>query len=98
MQHGACTIQPTKINFSAEELTDMVIHCGLNRLHQFATFLSVHLHCARENPKLLSYLLSLDTIMYSGLPLSQEDENFSIRSGLKLMASCMNPSAILRPN
>ena len=87
LQHGSCTIQPTKIAFSSEELVDMITRCGLNRLHQFATFLSTHLRHARHNPKLLAYLQSLDTILYSGLPLPQEDEDFAYQNKLKLVVS-----------
>ncbi|KAL5518873.1 hypothetical protein ACEPAH_556 [Sanghuangporus vaninii] len=85
LQHGSCTIQPTKIAFSSEELVDMITRCGLNRLHQFATFLSTHLRHARHNPKLLAYLQSLDTILYSGLPLPQEDEDFAYQNKLRIV-------------
>lgn len=67
----------------------MITRCGLNRLHQFATFLSTHLRHARHNPKLLAYLQSLDTILYSGLPLPQEDEDFAYQNKLKLVVSSL---------
>ncbi|KAG9314458.1 hypothetical protein JVU11DRAFT_5255 [Chiua virens] len=84
LQHGSCTIQPTKIAFSSEELVDMIHRCHLNRLNQFSTFLSSHLRNARSNPKLLEQLRSLDEIIFSGLPLNREDEEFAYRNGLKL--------------
>lgn len=87
IQHGSCTIQPSKIGFSSEELVDMINRCDLNRLHQFATFLSVHIRHAHNNPKLLAHMQSLDTIIFSGLPLPQEDEEYAYQSGLKLMVS-----------
>lgn len=87
IQHGSCTIQPTKISFSSEELADMIKRCGLNRLHQFATFLSTHIRHARQNPKLLALLQSLDTVLYSGLPLPREDEEFAYSNGLNLVVS-----------
>ena len=87
MQHGACTIIPTKINFSSEELVDMIFRCGLNRLHQFASFLSVHIRHSRHNPKLLAYLQNLDIIITSGLPLPQEDEEFAYQNKLNLVVS-----------
>ncbi|KAH8120399.1 acetyl-CoA synthetase-like protein [Phellopilus nigrolimitatus] len=85
IQHGSCTIQPTKINFSSEELVDMINRCNLSRLHQFATFLSIHIRHARQNPKLLSYLQSLNTVLYSGLPLPQEDEEYAYQNSLNLV-------------
>ena len=84
LQHGTCTIQPTKIAFSSEELVDMILQCQLNRLNQFSTFLSSHLRNARLHPKLLEQLRSLSEIIYSGLPLHREDEEFAYRNGVKI--------------
>ena len=85
MQHGACTIKPSKIGFSSEELVDMIARCSLNRLHQFASFLGLHIRHARQNPKLLAHLKALDTIMYSGLPLPSEEEEFANQTGLNII-------------
>jgi hypothetical protein len=87
LQHGSCVIQPTSIGFSSEELIDMIRRCGLNRLNQFAAFLSGHFRNARQDAKLLSMLLSLDDVLYSGMPLSQEEEQWALRSGIKLRVS-----------
>ncbi|KAF8483112.1 hypothetical protein JB92DRAFT_3032722, partial [Gautieria morchelliformis] len=70
LQHGACTIQPTQIAFSSEELFDMVDRCGLNRLTQFSSFLEKHLRNSYTNPRLLSLLQSLD------------EENWASNSGI----------------
>ncbi|THH30086.1 hypothetical protein EUX98_g4130 [Antrodiella citrinella] len=74
IQHGTCTVQATSQGFSSSELMDMVTRCGLNRMNQFPSFLTVHLRASRQNPKLLAMLQGLDEIFYSGMPLSQEDE------------------------
>ena len=87
MQHGGCTIQPTKIQFSSDELGDMIKRCGLNRLHQFASFLSTHLRRARLDPKLLSLFQSLDCVLYSGLPLPKEEEEFALSNGINVVVS-----------
>ncbi|KAF8800389.1 acetyl-CoA synthetase-like protein [Phlegmacium glaucopus] len=84
LQHGSCVIQPTSIGFSSEELIDMIRRCGLNRLNQFGSFLSGHFRNARQDAKLLSMLLSLDDVLYSGLALSQEEEQWALKSGMKL--------------
>ncbi|KAJ7038080.1 hypothetical protein C8F04DRAFT_1325965 [Mycena alexandri] len=84
LQHGACVIQPTQISFSSEELVAMVHRCGLNRLNQFAAFLANHLRASRLDPKLLSLFTSLDEVLYSGMPLAREEEEWAYRNGIKL--------------
>jgi hypothetical protein len=87
LQHGSCVIQPTVLNFSSEELVDMILRCGLNRLNQFPAFLMNHFRSARENPKLLSMLKNLDDVLYSGMPLPMEDERWALKNGLRLRVS-----------
>lgn len=85
IQHGTCTIQATSQAFSSSELMDMITRGGLNRINQFPSFLSVHLKASRHNPKLLAMLQGLDEIFYSGMPLSQEDEEWVHRHGIRLL-------------
>ncbi|TFK36149.1 hypothetical protein BDQ12DRAFT_737217 [Crucibulum laeve] len=84
LQHGSCVVQPTVIAFPTEELIDMILRCRLNRLNQFPTFLAGHLRKSREDPKLLSLLSNLDDVLYSGLPLSREEEQWAFKNGIKL--------------
>ncbi|RDB29199.1 Acetyl-coenzyme A synthetase 2 [Hypsizygus marmoreus] len=84
LQHGSCVIQPTTIAFSSEELIQMVHGCGLNRLNQFAAFLAIHLRRSRNDAKLLSMLASLDEVLYSGLPLPRDEEEWAYTNGIKL--------------
>lgn len=100
LQYGSCVIQPTAIAFSPTELVDMIHRCGLNRLNQFATFLAIHLRASRTDSKLLSLLGNLDEILYSGLPLPREDEEWAYQNGLKLRVSptlICSYKSILRP-
>jgi len=62
----------------------MIHRCQLNRLNQFSTFLSSHLRNARLHPKLLEQLRSLSEIIFSGLPLHREDEEFAYHNGVKI--------------
>jgi hypothetical protein len=62
----------------------MIHHAGLNRVIQFATFLSNHLKASRADPELLTLLAGLDDIMSCGLPLPQEDQDWASKNGLKL--------------
>lgn len=84
LQHGSCTIQPTKIAFSSDELLDMVTRCRMNRLNQFATFLAAHLRASRHNPKLLKTLQEFDEVLYSGLALPKDEEEWAYQNGIKL--------------
>ncbi|KAF9452669.1 acetyl-CoA synthetase-like protein [Macrolepiota fuliginosa MF-IS2] len=84
LQHGSCTIQPTVISFSSEELMDMIHRCGLNRLNQFAAFLANHLRRSRSDKNLLSEIVGLDEVLYSGLPLPRDEEEWAYKNGIKL--------------
>jgi hypothetical protein len=62
----------------------MIRNCGLNRLNQFATFLTHHLRNARQNRKLLALLQTLDDVVYSGLALPREEEEWAYGNGIRL--------------
>lgn len=65
----------------------MIRNCGVNRLNQFATFLTQHLRNSRQNPKLLALLQSLDEALYSGLALPREEEDWAHANGIRLRVS-----------
>jgi hypothetical protein len=92
LHHGSCTIQPTKVAFSLDELMDMISRCHMNRLNQFAGFLATNIRAARDNPKFLRVLQSLDEIAYTGLPLPQDDEAWAYSQGLQLKVRSSNVS------
>ncbi|KAG5220182.1 amp- ligase [Salix suchowensis] len=83
-QHNACVVLPTVLAFPSEELVDMITRCGLNRLNQFATYLSIHLKNSRRDAKLLSLLAQLDEILYTGLPLNRDEEAWAYQNNLNL--------------
>ncbi|KAG5654802.1 hypothetical protein H0H81_003810 [Sphagnurus paluster] len=84
LQHGTCVIQPTTIGFTSEELMHMVSVGGLNRLNQFAAFLANHIRRSRTDAKLLSILAGLDEVLYSGLPLPRDEEEWAYANGIPL--------------
>ncbi|KAG6842569.1 hypothetical protein C0991_000095 [Blastosporella zonata] len=84
LQHGSCVIQPTQIGFTSEELMHMITFGGLNRLNQFAAFLANHLRRSRSDPKFLSMLVGLDEVLYSGLPLPRDEEEWAFKNGIQL--------------
>lgn len=87
LQHGSCVIQPTVIAFSPEELVDMIHRCHLNRLRQFAAFLAMQLRASRHDTKLLSLLAGLDEVLYTGMALPREEEEWAYHSGLPIRVS-----------
>ncbi|KAF9071134.1 hypothetical protein BDP27DRAFT_554211 [Rhodocollybia butyracea] len=84
MQYGTCIVQPSRFPFPAEELTAMVRYCQVNRIWQFAAFFSAHLRTARQDPKFLAILTSLDEVTTCGMALSQEDQDYAYSSGINL--------------
>ncbi|KAG7450401.1 acetyl-CoA synthetase-like protein [Guyanagaster necrorhizus] len=84
LQHGSCVIQPTMIDFSPAELVDMIHRCHLNRLRQFAAFLAKQLRASRHDTKLLSLLAGLDEVLYTGMSLPREDEEWAYHNGLPI--------------
>jgi len=84
LQYGSCVVQPTVLNYSSAELIDMIHRCGLNRLNQFGSFLANQMRASRTDPKLLSLLSNLDDIVYSGLALAREEEEWAYKNGMKL--------------
>lgn len=79
---------------------DAVERCGVNHLAQFPTFLSKHLQQSRQDARLLSILRGLDEIIYGGLPLAREDEEWACQKGIKLLvrsAAIVKFVALLTP-
>ncbi|KAI0721294.1 acetyl-CoA synthetase-like protein [Cerioporus squamosus] len=93
LQHGACTVQPTALPFTSDELLDMVNRCGLNRLNQFASFLGTHLRNSRTNFALLAALKHLDELLYTGLPLAVEEEAWARQHGI-LIKNCFGSTEV----
>lgn len=87
LQHGSCVIQPSKMPYSSEELIDMIHRCGLNRLNAFGSWLGMHLKNSREDAKLLSLLVGLDDVLYSGLAIPKEEEQWAIKNGIRVRVS-----------
>ncbi|KAJ7647167.1 hypothetical protein FB45DRAFT_1099969 [Roridomyces roridus] len=85
LQHNACTLQPVANPYTSEQLIEMIQDCHLNRLNIFASFLANHLRNSRQaDSKLLKMLVNMDEIIYSGLALPREEENYAYSQGIKL--------------
>ena len=73
--------------YTSEELIDMIHRCGLNRLNAFGSWLGMHLKNSRQDAKLLSLLVGLDDVLFTGLAISRDDEQWAIKNGIKLRVS-----------
>ena len=91
LEHGACVIQPTVISFSSAELVDMVARCGLNRLRQFAAFLAMQIRAAQKDPKLLALLVGLDEVLFTGMPLPRDEEDWAYGNDIPLKVCAILP-------
>ena len=76
----------------------MIRVCGLNRVNQFATFLAQHLRASRQNPTFLAQLQTLDDVLYSGLALPREEEDWALGNGIRLRVSVVCFDHKLDPN
>ena len=70
----------------------MIHRCGLNRLNAFGSWLGMHLKNSRQDAKLLSLLVGLDDVLYSGLAIPREEEQWAIKNGIRVRVSPLSPS------
>ncbi|KAK7682328.1 hypothetical protein QCA50_014532 [Cerrena zonata] len=74
IQHGSCTVQPTKVPYDTDELLDMIKSCNLNRINIYSPPLTTFLRISKQDQEVLRALTQLDDVLYSGLALPQEEE------------------------
>ncbi|KAJ7182755.1 hypothetical protein C8R43DRAFT_868796 [Mycena crocata] len=79
---GYCTAQSPTMGMSTEELMRMVKTCGLNRMAVYATFLSIYIKAAHTDPNVLRALQSFRQIVYAGVALNREDEEWAYTNRL----------------
>ena len=84
IQHGSCTIQPAKVPYGVDEFMDMFKLCGLNRINIYSPPLTSLLRQAKENRQLFDALTGLNEVLYSGLALPQDEEDWAYRNGIRL--------------
>ena len=65
----------------------MIQSCGLNRLVQYATFVSVHIRAAQADPDVKHALQSLRQILYTGVALDSQDSQWAFEHHLRLTVS-----------
>ncbi|KAI0790177.1 acetyl-CoA synthetase-like protein [Irpex lacteus] len=81
---GAAFVQTSHAAIGADEFLAMVKQCGLNRLLQYATWLSALIDVARTNDEVLSALQGMRQVMYTGLAMNPEDEAWAYAHGIPL--------------
>lgn len=67
-----------------EELLAMTRDCGLNRLVQYAPFVSKHIRAAQQDAEVKRVLQSMRQILHTGVALNPEDEKWGLENGLVL--------------
>lgn len=81
---GGAFIQTSRPDISAEEFLAMVKECGLNRLLQYATWLSALISVAKKNEAVLKALQGLRQVVYTGLSMNPEDEAWALAHDIPL--------------
>ena len=84
---GAAFVQTSKAAIGADEFLAMVKQCGLNRLLQYATWLSALIDVARKNDEVLKALQGMRQVMYTGLAMNPEDEAWAFAHDIPLTVS-----------
>lgn len=74
---------------SSEELAEMIVVQGVNRLMFYATYLSNYIHIAQKDSKFLQVLQGVRQIMHTGVSLNAEDEAWALANGLPLTVSAV---------
>jgi hypothetical protein len=69
---------------STDELMRMVKTCGLNRMAVYATFLSVYIKAAQNDPEVLKALQGFRQIVHGGVALNREDEEWAYANKLPI--------------
>lgn len=67
-----------------EELLAMTRDCGLNRLVQYAPFVSKHIRAAQQDDEVKRILQGMRQILHTGVALNPEDEKWGLENGLVL--------------
>jgi acyl-coenzyme A synthetase/AMP-(fatty) acid ligase len=81
---GGAFIQTSRPDIGADEFLAMVRQCGLNRLLQYATWLSALIEVAKKNEEVLKALQGLRQVMYTGLAMNPKDEAWAYAHGIPL--------------
>lgn len=72
------------MSMSSVEMLAMIRTCSLNRLVQYATFVSEHIRIARTSPSVKEALQGLRQILYTGVALDAQDSQWAFANGLRI--------------
>lgn len=82
--YGCCVVQASSMAMGPEELLAMTRDCGLNRLVQYAPFVSKHIRAAQQDAEVKRVLQSMRQILHTGVALNPEDEKWGLENRLVL--------------
>lgn len=86
-QHSACIVQPTSLPYPPLEFQTMIRDCGVNRLYVFSPILFRYLQLAKTDDSIRTSLKDLRQVLYTGLPLFEEESDWAFKQGIKLLVS-----------
>ncbi|KIP05680.1 hypothetical protein PHLGIDRAFT_119584 [Phlebiopsis gigantea 11061_1 CR5-6] len=81
---GGSFVQTSRPDIGAEEFLAMVRQCGLNRLLQYASWLSALISEARQNGEVLEAMQGLRQVVYTGVSMNPEDEAWALANGIPI--------------
>lgn len=84
---GSCLVQPSRRDFTIEELFRMVNVCGLNHMTTYGTYLTPYIQAARKDRAILKLLQEMRTVSYDGVPISVADDDWCFENGIPMIVS-----------
>lgn len=81
---GGAFVQTSRPDVGAAEFLAMVRQCGLNRLLQYASWLSALLAVARKDAAVLAAMQGLRQVVYTGVSMNPEDEAWARAHGIPI--------------
>jgi acyl-coenzyme A synthetase/AMP-(fatty) acid ligase len=83
---GDCIVQ-APMGFSTNQLMKMVVEFGLNTLMLYAPFAATHIMQGRERPDVLKALQSMRGVLYTGVALEPQIQDWAYEHNLPLQVS-----------
>ncbi|KAF9027544.1 acetyl-CoA synthetase-like protein [Hymenopellis radicata] len=84
LYHRGCMVQTSSMGMSTEELLTITMHCGVNQVVLYAPFLASHIRNAKDSPEVLEILRNCRQIIYTGVALNPEEEQWAFLNSLPI--------------
>ncbi|KAF9529512.1 hypothetical protein CPB83DRAFT_852255 [Crepidotus variabilis] len=81
----SCLVQPSRRDYTPEELSRMVNVCGLNHMTTYGTYLSPYIQAAKQDPSILKLLQEMRTVSYDGVPITVADDDWCLENDIPMI-------------